>query len=90
MDMEHTSIKVVKGMKVFGKMTCSMVREQKSSKMGVNMRGHICLAKNMDMVNICGLMDLNIKEPGEKIILKVLENISGLMGEYTKASGKII
>lgn len=88
--MEHIYIKVVKDMKDFGKMICSMEQGQKSWRMEANMRGYICLAKNMDLVSINGLMDQYIMGPGEKIILKVLVNISGPTGDVIKANGKII
>lgn len=81
--MEHN-------IKVLGKMINSMVKGKKRGQMVLVMREIIFLVKNMERELSYGLMVPYILVNSTTIILKVLANINGQMGDHSMETGKII
>ena len=64
MDMEYTFIKMVRDMKVIGKMMFKKDREKKFQKMDQFMRDSLKMEKNGDMELTNGQINQNFKETG--------------------------
>ena len=79
-----------RGMKATGEMTCKKVMELKYGAMVLNTLVTIKRVRSMDMVFINGSMDLNMKEIGLTIRLKVSGYILGPTADNMKDIGKII
>ena len=90
MDLVCMCIKMDKLMKDFGKMTCKMVLEKKNLRTDPSTTECLRMVKSGAKVLINGLTNQFIPETGSTTTLKEKVSTSGLMAEFTTASGKRI
>ena len=91
MDMVYSFIKIqVLGMKVTGKMTCSMAQEYKVILIKIDMKGCTKKAENMEKELITLKMELYTRVNGSMVKSKGMVSARGWMAVDTRDSGQQI
>ena len=88
--MEYTDTKMELSIMENGVVINNTAKVEKSGLMVRHTMETMQMDKKMGKVTLNGKMELLMKEILLRIILKVMEHISGQMGEHTPVSGKII
>lgn len=87
MVLELITIQTVVNMKENGLMICKMGTEKKLGKINQPIKVNTKKVKNMDLVFMCGLMEVYIMETGLIIKFKVKVTINGQMEDNMKENG---